>query len=376
MSKAIAPTLPSSADLIANINKKFGANTILRMDSVPDRQYDVVSSGSIGLDHAIGVGGFPRGRIIEIYGPESSGKTTLTLHLLANAQRAGGLCAFIDAEHALDVKYAESLGVDVPGLLLSQPDYGEQALEITSMLVDSGSIAVVVIDSVAALTPKAEIDGEVGDYHVGTQARMMSQALRKITAAASRTKTMVVFINQIRMKIGVKFGSPETTTGGNALKFYASVRLDTRRIAGVKDGEAQIANRTRVKVKKNKLAPPFREAEFDIRFGAGIDRTAEVIELGVAVGVVDKAGAWLSYKGDRIGQGRQRAVTHLEENPEVADAIEAEVRHRLKDAPPPTRALVGEGDTPTPAKAKKSAQATSTAEATARLMAANLPDEG
>ena len=314
-----------SKDILDAIRSKFGDGSVIQMSGAPARQYNVVSTGSIGLDRALGIGGLPRGRIVEVYGPESSGKTTLTLHVVAEAQKLGLRCAFIDAEHALDVTYAQALGVNVADLLISQPDYGEQALEICDMLAHSGEFGVVVVDSVAALTPKAELEGEVGDSHVGLQARMMGQALRKMTAAANRGDTLIVFINQIRHKIGVQFGSPETTSGGNALKYYSSVRLDIRRIGGVKSGEEMTANRTRVKVKKNKTAPPFKEAEFDIDFGHGISRAGEIVELGVATGIVEKSGSWISYKNQKLGQGRENAKAMLRENSalmeELAQAI-------------------------------------------------------
>jgi recombination protein RecA len=290
-----------------------------------DREVHVIPSGSLGLDLALGIGGLPRGRIVEIYGPESSGKTTLTLHIVAEAQKRGGVCAFIDAEHALDVAYAKKLGVKTEELLVSQPDFGEQALEIADMLVRSNAIDVVVIDSVAALTPKAELEGEMGDTHVGLQARLMSQALRKLTAAISKSRTMVIFINQIRMKIGVMFGSPETTTGGNALKFYASVRLDIRRVGALKKDEDVIGNRTRVKVVKNKMAPPFKEVEFDILYGQGISREGDLVDLSSEANIVDKSGAWFSFNGERIGQGRENAKQFLIDHPETYNSIEAKV---------------------------------------------------
>jgi recombination protein RecA len=295
-------------------------------DSIASRDVEVVSTGSLGLDVALGVGGLPRGRVVEIYGPESSGKTTLTLQVVAEAQRAGGTAAFVDAEHALDPVYAQKVGVNVDDLLISQPDTGEQALEITDMLVRSGAVDVVVVDSVAALTPKAEIEGEMGDSHVGLQARLMSQALRKLTANIKRSNCLVIFINQIRMKIGVMFGSPETTTGGNALKFYASVRLEIRRIGAIKDRDEVVGNQTRVKVVKNKVAPPFREVEFDIMYGAGISKVGELIDLGVTAGVVEKSGSWYAYDGERIGQGRENAKTFLKDNPDKAEAIEHAIR--------------------------------------------------
>jgi recombination protein RecA len=290
------------------------------------RNVDVVSTGSLGLDIALGVGGVPRGRVVEIYGPESSGKTTLTLHVVAEAQKVGGTAAFVDAEHALDPVYAEKLGVDMDELLVSQPDTGEQALEITDMLVRSGAVDVVVVDSVAALTPKAEIEGDMGDSHVGLQARLMSQALRKLTGNIKRSNCLVIFINQIRMKIGVMFGNPETTTGGNALKFYSSVRLDIRRIGAIKKGDEVIGNETRVKVVKNKVAPPFKQTEFEILYGQGISREGEIIDLGVKNGIVDKSGAWYSYNGDRIGQGKDNVRGFLKENPEIAREIEGKIR--------------------------------------------------
>ncbi len=319
------PARDKAIDLaLGAIEKQFGKGAIMRLgkDSV-EREVQVVPSGSLGLDIALGIGGLPRGRIVEIYGPESSGKTTLTLHVVAEAQKRGGVCAFIDAEHALDVGYAKKLGVKTEELLVSQPDYGEQALEIADMLVRSNAVDVIVVDSVAALTPKAELEGEMGDTHVGLQARLMSQALRKLTAAISKSNTMVIFINQIRMKIGVMFGSPETTTGGNALKFYSSVRLDIRRIGAIKKGEDVVGNRTRVKVVKNKVAPPFKEVEFDIMYGEGISREGDLIDLAVEDGVVEKSGAWYSYGGERIGQGRENAKQFLIEHPEVYNAIEA-----------------------------------------------------
>ncbi len=315
---------------LSQIEKQFGKGAIMRMgDGTPIRNVDVVSSGSLALDVALGVGGLPRGRVVEIYGPESSGKTTLTLQVIAEAQKVGGTAAFVDAEHALDPQYAENLGVNVEDLLVSQPDTGEQALEITDMLVRSGAVDIVVVDSVAALTPKAEIEGEMGDRHVGLQARLMSQALRKLTANIKRSNCMVIFINQIRMKIGVMFGSPETTTGGNALKFYSSVRLDIRRIGSLKKGDEVIGNQTRVKVVKNKMAPPFKLAEFEILYGQGISKIGELIDLGVANGLVEKSGAWYSYNKDRIGQGKENARAFLEEHPETAAEIEKSLRELL-----------------------------------------------
>src|SRR6201999_2622217 len=319
-SKALAAAL-------AQIEKQFGKGSIMRLGAgevIEDIQ--VVSTGSLGLDIALGVGGLPRGRVVEIYGPESSGKTTLTLQVAAEMQKVGGVCAFIDAEHALDIQYAQKLGVNLQDLLISQPDTGEQALEIVDALVRSGSVDLIVIDSVAALTPKAELEGEMGDSLPGLQARLMSQALRKLTATIKKTNCMVIFINQIRMKIGVMFGSPETTTGGNALKFYASVRLDIRRIGALKSGEDVVGNQTRVKVVKNKMAPPFKVVEFDIMYGEGVSKRGELIDLGVQAGVVEKSGSWFSYDGQRIGQGRENAKQYLKDNPAVADAIEHAIR--------------------------------------------------
>jgi recombination protein RecA len=311
---------------LSAIDKQFGKGAIMRLGKDPiDREVHVVPTGSLGLDIALGIGGLPRGRIVEIYGPESSGKTTLTLHVVAEAQKRGGVCAFIDAEHALDVNYAKKLGVKTEELLVSQPDCGEQALEIADMLVRSNAVDVIIIDSVAALTPKAELEGEMGDTHVGLQARLMSQALRKLTGAISKSRTMVVFINQIRMKIGVMFGSPETTSGGNALKFYASVRLDIRRIGAIKKEEDVIGNRTRVKVVKNKMAPPFKEVEFDILYGQGISREGDLVDLASEASIIDKSGAWFSFGGERIGQGRENAKTFLAEHPELYNTIEAKV---------------------------------------------------
>ncbi len=322
------------AAALGQIEKQFGKGSVMRLGDAGDN-YDVesVSTGSLGLDIALGIGGLPRGRVVEIYGPESSGKTTLTLQVIAEAQRVGGTAAFVDAEHALDPVYAAKLGVNVQELLVSQPDTGEQALEITDMLVRSGAVDIVVVDSVAALTPKAEIEGEMGDIHVGLQARLMSQALRKLTGNIKRSNTIVIFINQIRMKIGVMFGNPETTTGGNALKFYASVRLDIRRIGALKNGEEVIGNQTRVKVVKNKVAPPFREAEFEILYGAGISRNGEIIDIGVAQGFVEKSGSWYSYNGERIGQGKENARTFLDQHPETAREIEGKIREKLLPVP-------------------------------------------
>jgi len=312
---------------MAQIERAFGKGSIMRMGARPgDEQIEVIPSGSLGLDLALGIGGLPRGRIIEIYGPESSGKTTLALHAIAEAQKRGGTCAFVDAEHALDPIYARKLGVDVDNLLISQPDAGEQALEIADTLVRSGAVDVLVIDSVAALVPRAELEGEMGDNHMGLHARLMSQALRKITGSVSRSDTMLIFINQIRLKIGVMFGNPETTTGGNALKFYASIRLEIRRIGQIKDRDEVVGNQTRVKVVKNKLAPPFRQVEFDIMYGEGISKVGELIDLGVKAGVVEKSGAWFSYDSTRIGQGRENAKQFLRDKRDMADAIEKRVR--------------------------------------------------
>jgi recombination protein RecA len=328
---------------LGQIEKQFGKGSVMRLGDAP-AIWDVesVSTGSLGLDIALGIGGLPRGRVVEVFGPESSGKTTLTLSVIAEVQRAGGTAAFVDAEHALDPSYAEKLGVNISELLVSQPDTGEQALEITDMLVRSGAVDVVVIDSVAALTPKAEIEGEMGEMQVGLHARLMSQALRKLTGNIKRSNTMVIFINQIRMKIGVMFGSPETTTGGNALKFYASVRLDIRRIGAIKNGEEVVGNMTRVKVVKNKVSPPFREAEFEIMYGVGISREGEIIELGSQQGIIDKAGAWYSYKGERIGQGKDNVRSFLQQHPEIAREIEEQVRLKLLPAKQGSRAAGGE----------------------------------
>ncbi len=321
------------AAALAQIEKQFGKGSIMKMGDAEVEPVQVVSTGSLGLDVALGVGGLPRGRVIEIYGPESSGKTTLTLQVVAEMQKLGGTCAFIDAEHALDVTYADKIGVSVPDLLISQPDTGEQALEIADALVRSGSVDLIVIDSVAALVPKAEIEGEMGDALPGLQARLMSQALRKLTGTIKKTNCMVIFINQIRMKIGVMFGSPETTTGGNALKFYASVRLDIRRIGSIKKGDDVVGNETKVKVVKNKVAPPFREAIFDILYGQGVSREGEIIDLGVEAKVVEKSGAWYSYGGERIGQGRDNCREYLRENPDLAREIENKVREVLGVTP-------------------------------------------
>ncbi len=315
---------------LSQIEKQFGKGSVMRMGDTATPNIEAISTGSLSLDIALGIGGLPRGRVVEIYGPESSGKTTLTLQVIAQCQNMGGTAAFVDAEHALDPGYAEKLGVNVDDLLVSQPDTGEQALEITDMLVRSGAVDVVVVDSVAALTPKAEIEGDMGDSHMGLQARLMSQALRKLTANIKRSNTLVIFINQIRMKIGVMFGSPETTTGGNALKFYASVRLDIRRIGAIKKGEEIVGNETRVKVVKNKVAPPFKKAEFEILYNEGISREAELITLGVEHGFVKKSGAWYSYGDDRIGQGKDNVRNFLKENPDIAEEIENRIREKLQ----------------------------------------------
>ncbi len=342
------------AQALGQIEKQFGKGSVMRMgDGTSIRDIEAISTGSIGLDVALGIGGLPKGRVVEIYGPESSGKTTLTLQVVAEAQKLGGTAAFIDAEHALDPNYAEKLGVNVDELLVSQPDTGEQALEITDMLVRSGAVDIVIIDSVAALTPKAEIEGEMGDSHMGLQARLMSQALRKLTGNIKRSNVMVIFINQIRMKIGVMFGSPETTTGGNALKFYASVRLDIRRIGAIKKGDEVVGNQTRVKVVKNKVAPPFKQAEFEILYGYGISRLGELIDLGVQNDIVDKAGSWYSYGDDRIGQGKDNAREFLKAHPEMADEIEKRVRAILM--PPPVVAVPDIEAVDSEAPAKKEA---------------------
>ena len=325
---------------LGQIEKQFGKGSVMRLGDASAAMYDVeaVSTGSLGLDIALGIGGLPRGRIVEIYGPESSGKTTIALQTIAQVQRSGGTAAFVDAEHALDPTYAEKLGINIADLLVSQPDTGEQALEIVDMLVRSGAVDLVVVDSVAALTPRAEIEGEMGDSHVGLQARLMSQALRKLTASISRSNTTVLFINQIRMKIGVMFGSPETTTGGNALKFYASVRLDIRRVGAIKKGDEVVGNETRVKVVKNKVSPPFKTADFDILYGIGVSREGEIIDLGVNLGLVEKSGAWYSYNGERIGQGRDNTREFLRANPEMANAIDAQIRARMLPARRPAEA--------------------------------------
>ena len=320
---------------LGQIERQFGKGTVMRMGEGTRQAVPAISTGSLGLDIALGIGGLPKGRIVEIYGPESSGKTTLTLQVIAEAQKAGGTCAFIDAEHALDPVYAEKLGVSVDDLIVSQPDTGEQALEVTDMLVRSGACDVLVVDSVAALTPRAEIEGDMGDHHVGLQARLMSQALRKLTGNIKNANCLVIFINQIRMKIGVMFGNPETTTGGNALKFYSSVRLDIRRIGAVKDGDEIVGNETRVKVVKNKVAPPFKQTEFQILYGRGINRNGELVDLGVKNGLIDKSGAWYAYKGSKIGQGKANVGIYLTENPEIAAEIEAMIREKEMGAPAP-----------------------------------------
>jgi recombination protein RecA len=318
---------------ISQIEKSYGKGSVMKLGQRQEMNIEAIPTGSIGLDIALGIGGVPKGRIIEIFGPESSGKTTLTLHIIAEAQKKGGTCAFIDAEHALDPVYAKKLGVNIDDLIISQPDTGEQALEITDTLVRSGAVDLVVIDSVAALVPKAEIDGEMGDSHMGLQARLMSQALRKLTASISRTNCMVIFINQIRMKIGVMFGSPETTTGGNALKFYASVRMDIRRIGSIKDKEEVVGNQTRVKVVKNKVAPPFRTVDFDIMYGSGISKEGEIIDIGVKYDFIEKSGSWFSYGDIRIGQGRENAKQYMKDHPEIADELSKKIKTQLLNAP-------------------------------------------
>ena len=318
---------------LAQIDKQYGKGSVMRLGDEVRVPLEVIPTGSIALDLALGIGGLPRGRVVEIYGPESSGKTTVALHAIANAQAGGGICAFIDAEHALDPEYAARLGVDTDSLLVSQPDNGEQALEIADMLVRSGALALIVIDSVAALTPRAEIEGEMGDSHVGLQARLMSQALRKMTGALSNANTTAIFINQLREKIGVMFGSPETTTGGRALKFYSSIRLDVRRIETLKDGQEMVGNRTRVKVAKNKVAPPFKQAEFDILYGQGISREGSLIDLGVDAGIIRKAGAWFTYDSDQLGQGRENARNYLRNNPDLANELEKKIKEQLGIGP-------------------------------------------
>jgi recombination protein RecA len=317
---------------IDKIEKDFGKGSVMMMNERAEQQQEVVSTGSIGLDVALGIGGLPRGRVVEVYGPESSGKTTIAIHVIAEAQKKGGICAIIDAEHAFDSSYAQKLGVDVDNLLISQPDYGEQGLEIADRLILSGALDVVVIDSVAALVPKGELEGEMGDSKLGLQARLMSQALRKLTATISKTNTICIFINQLREKIGVMFGNPEVTTGGNALKFYSSVRLDIRRVSQIKDGEEAVGNRVKVKVVKNKVAPPFRAAEFDIIFGEGISKTGEIIDIGVELGIVQKSGSWFSYNTDKLGQGRDAVKQLLHDNPELAVEIENKIREKIKEA--------------------------------------------
>ena len=326
---------------LSQIERAFGKGSIMRLGQNPNVDIEAISTGSLGIDIALGIGGLPKGRIIEIYGPESSGKTTLALSVIAQSQKKGGTCAFIDAEHALDPSYAKKIGVDIDNLLISQPDAGEQALEIADTLVRSGAIDVLVVDSVAALVPKAELEGEMGDSHMGLQARLMSQALRKLTSTVSRSNTLIIFINQIRMKIGVMFGNPETTTGGNALKFYASVRIDLRRIGSIKDKEDVIGSQTRVKIVKNKVAPPFKIVDFDIMYGEGISKTGELIDLGVKAGIVEKAGAWFSYKGEKLGQGRENAKLFLKENPAVAEEIENKIR---ADAGHLTTEMIGDDE--------------------------------
>ena len=327
---AISPDKTKAVDsAMGQIERQFGKGAIMKLGARPVVDIPVISSGSIELDRALGIGGLPRGRVIEIFGPESSGKTTLALHAVANAQKQGGIAVFIDAEHALDTIYARKLGVNCDELLVSQPDTGEQALEIADMLVRSGAIDVMVIDSVAALVPRAEIEGEMGDSHMGLQARLMSQALRKLTGTIGKTMTSVIFINQIRMKIGVMFGNPETTTGGNALKFYSSVRLDIRRIGAIKDGQDVVGNRTRVKVVKNKMAPPFKEAEFDIMYGEGISRSGDLLDVGVSAGIIDKSGSWYSYNGERIGQGRENVKKFFQDNPDLFEAVDVKVREAV-----------------------------------------------
>ncbi|MGJ0203814.1 recombinase RecA [Leucobacter sp. gxy201] len=354
---------------LAQIDKNFGKGAIMRMGSQERAPVEVIPTGSVALDVALGIGGLPRGRIIEIYGPESSGKTTLTLHAIANAQRAGGIAAFIDAEHALDPEYAKKLGVDIDALLVAQPDTGEQALEIADMLIRSGSVDLVVIDSVAALVPKAEIDGDMGDSHVGLQARLMSQALRKITGSLNATKTTCIFINQLREKVGVFFGSPETTSGGKALKFYASVRLDIRRIQTLKDGTDAVGNRTRVKVVKNKMAPPFKQAEFDILYGIGISREGSLIDYGVEHGFIKKSGAWFTYEGDQLGQGMENARRFLINNPDIAAEIEEKILTKLgvngrsEESAAETPTLAPAGANGAPAAAEKPVAATKRASA-------------
>jgi len=369
---------------LAQIERQFGKGSVMRLGDEARAPVEVIPTGSIGLDVALGIGGLPRGRIVEIYGPESSGKTTVALHAVANAQKAGGIAAFIDAEHALDPEYAKKLGVDTDELLVSQPDTGEQALEIADMLIRSGAIDIVVIDSVAALVPKAEIEGEMGDSHVGLQARLMSQALRKLTGAISHTRTTAIFINQLREKVGVMFGSPETTTGGKALKFYASVRLDIRRIETLKDGTEPVGNRTRVKVVKNKLAPPFRTTDFDILYGVGISREGGLIDMGVEHGFIRKSGAWYTYEGDQLGQGKENARNFLKNNPDIANEIEKKIKEKLGvgpriDAPaePPAGGAAGSASAAPTARASAAAtRSSAAASARAAKAAAAAPRPG
>jgi recombination protein RecA len=357
------------------IEKQHGKGAVMRLGEGPIAVVDVISTGSISLDAALGIGGIPRGRVIEVFGPESSGKTTLCLHIIAEAQKTGGICAFVDAEHALDMAYAKKLGVDTNNLLLSQPEFGEQALEIVETLVRSGALDVIVIDSVAALTPRAEIEGEMGDPSMGVQARLMSQALRKLTSAISKSKTSVIFTNQLRMKIGVMFGNPETTTGGNALKFYASVRLDVRRIEAIKEGTSIVGNRTRVKVVKNKVAPPFREALFDILYNEGISRLNDLIDTAVEHNIIVKSGSWFSYKEDRIGQGRDAVKKYLQENPKLAKEIETEMRKKLGLAPAGGRPEPAKPQTPgTPAKPGEPQRAEAARKAVAPLAPQPKPE--
>lgn len=355
MSNVNAEKLKALKLTIDKIDKDFGKGSVMMMNEKPNSVIDSISTGSIGLDTALGIGGLPRGRVVEIYGPESSGKTTLATHVIAEAQKRGGMCAIVDAEHAFDSSYARKLGVDVDNLLISQPDYGEQALEITDRLILSGALDVVVVDSVAALVPKGELEGEMGDSKMGLQARLMSQALRKLTATISKTNTICIFINQLREKIGVMFGNPETTTGGNALKFYASVRLDIRRAAQIKDGDVPIGNRVKVKVVKNKVAPPFRNTEFDIIFGQGISKIGEIIDMGVELGIVGKSGSWFSYEGSKLGQGRDAVKSLLSDNPDLANEIEGNIRAKLSDqqAPEDTAAAVDEAAEAAEKKAAK-----------------------
>ncbi|GAB3350491.1 recombinase RecA [Arachidicoccus ginsenosidivorans] len=355
MSNINAEKLKALKLTIDKIDKDFGKGSVMMMNEKPNRVIDSISTGSIGLDTALGIGGLPRGRVVEIYGPESSGKTTLAIHVIAEAQKRGGMCAIVDAEHAFDSTYARKLGVDVDNLLISQPDYGEQALEITDRLILSGALDVVVVDSVAALVPKGELEGEMGDSKMGLQARLMSQALRKLTATISKTNTICIFINQLREKIGVMFGNPETTTGGNALKFYASVRLDIRRAAQIKDGDVAIGNRVKVKVVKNKVAPPFRNTEFDIIYGQGISKIGEIIDMGVELGIVGKSGSWFSYEGSKLGQGRDAVKGLLGDNPDLANEIEGKIRAKLSEqqAPADTAQAVEEAAQEAEKKASK-----------------------